>query len=425
MTSDLIADNQVNWRWWIEQIHPHPCILIKYGLTDFILAWEWDDVYCVSDDDFSFSHLEKFLEKHQGDFVFGSLIYDLKNHIESRLASLHEDKLQFPAAHFFTAKKVLVVKNGDVNFYGEDKLEEAMRNLMNRSERVETKNQSVELIPLTSKEEYIKNVREIQREIQYGNIYEMNYCVAFQQEQKQLNTVETFVKLDELSDAPFSVYFDSGDHAVMCASPERYIKKNGSQLISQPIKGTARRGSSLKEDETIQKNLFNDPKERSENIMIVDLVRNDLSKIAAKNSVEVAELCGVYSFKTVHQLISTVGCTVDKNVSFSEIIRATFPMGSMTGAPKISAMQLAERYENFKRGLYSGSIGCITPDGDFDFNVVIRSILYNRKRNVVSCAVGGAITINSVPEKEYEECLLKLNALKRALESSPKKVRQG
>ena len=201
------------------------------------------------------------------------------------------------------------------------------------------------------------------------------------------------------------------DYSIFSGSPERFLKKVGSKLISEPIKGTAKRGLTKTEDEELIKSLVSDPKERAENVMIVDLVRNDLSKIATKNSVQVEELCQIYSFETVHQMISRISCDIKESASFTEIIKATFPMGSMTGVPKIRAMELIEEHESFKRGVYSGSIGYIKPNGDFDFNVVIRSLVYNRKNNYLSCSVGGAITIQSDPEKEYEECLIKVKRI--------------
>ena len=183
----------------------------------------------------------------------------------------------------------------------------------------------------------------------------------------------------------------------------------------QPIKGTIKKGKNKEEDLELVKQLKNDPKEIAENVMIVDLVRNDLSRVAAKNSVEVSELCGIYSFKTVHQMISTIQCSLKDETNWSDIIRATFPMGSMTGAPKISAMNLIDTHEDFSRGIYSGSIGYIDPKGDFDMNVVIRSVYYNSKTNYMSCGVGGAITIQSIPEKEYEECFTKVSSILNCL----------
>jgi para-aminobenzoate synthetase component 1 len=204
---------------------------------------------------------------------------------------------------------------------------------------------------------------------------------------------------------------------VFCASPERFLEKRGELLRSEPIKGTAPRHPDAQKDEANAKQLKNDPKERAENIMIVDLVRNDLSQLAQKGTVAVEELCEIYSFATVHQMISKISCLLKPNTSFTDILKHTFPMGSMTGAPKISAMQHIERLEDFKRGLYSGSIGLIEPNGDFDFNVVIRSLIHNRNTNYLSCSVGSAVTIDATAEKEYQECLLKANKLIYGLQS--------
>ena len=151
--------------------------------------------------------------------------------------------------------------------------------------------------------------------------------------------------------------------------------------------------------------------------MIVDLVRNDLSKIAKKGTVKVTNLCEIHSFKQVHHMISTIVAEALPTVSPVDVITATFPMGSMTGAPKISAMKIIEALEETKRGVYSGAVGYFSPDGDFDFNVVIRSILYNAANSYISFSVGSAITSKSIPEKEYEECLVKAKAMRSVLEN--------
>jgi len=203
---------------------------------------------------------------------------------------------------------------------------------------------------------------------------------------------------------------------LFCASPERFIQKKGNRIFSQPIKGTAPRGKDAIEDEVLVKLLKNDPKEKAENIMIVDLVRNDLSKIARKGSVQVDELCAVKSFATVHQLISTVSCDL-KTINFLDILYALFPMGSMTGAPKKRALELIDELEDFNRGLYSGSIGYMDPNGDFDMNVIIRSLVYNSISKRISCGVGSAITISSDAEKEYAECLVKIEKLRNVISS--------
>ena len=268
------------------------------------------------------------------------------------------------------------------------------------------------------KQQYITDVNRIKKHIQRGDIYEMNYCQEFFAENSKLNTLETFKRLNTISKAPFSCYYKVGDNYLLSASPERYIQKMGSKILSQPIKGTRKRGIDLAEDERLKKELYEDQKERSENVMIVDLVRNDLSKVAKKNSVTVEELFGIYTFDQVHQMISTISCEVAPQTSLKEIFEATFPMGSMTGAPKISAMKLIEKFEETKRGLYSGAVGYISPTGDFDFNVVIRSIQYNALNKYLSFMVGGAITIGSDAELEYQECLVKAKAIFEVLDQN-------
>ena len=266
------------------------------------------------------------------------------------------------------------------------------------------------------KDRYFEKVRTLLSHIERGDIYEANFCQEFYAEEVSLNPLPTFWHLNQISKPPFATFLKLQEHYAFSASPERYIKRVGAKVISQPIKGTAKRLPSPSEDRKAALQLQQDPKERSENIMITDLVRNDLSRFAEKGSVLVEELCEVYSFEQVHQLISTISCRVSPQLPSVEILKNTFPMGSMTGAPKISAMKIIEALEDAKRGLYSGAIGYFDPHGDFDFNVMIRSIFYNAERRYASYSVGGAITANSIPDKEYEECLLKAKAMREALE---------
>lgn len=254
--------------------------------------------------------------------------------------------------------------------------------------------------------------------IHRGDIYEANFCMEFFAENAVIHPTEIFQKLNAISTPPFAVFLKNNQQFLCSASPERYLRKQGSKIISQPIKGTAKRSADAIEDENSKNELLASEKERSENIMIVDLVRNDLSRTAAKGSVHVEELCGAYAFKQVHHLISTVVSEMDTQKSVIEVIKDSFPMGSMTGAPKISAMEIIEKLEETKRGLYSGAVGYFTPNGDFDFNVVIRSILYDAHKQYVSFSVGSAITSLSDPEKEYEECLLKAKAMRMVLGES-------
>jgi para-aminobenzoate synthetase component 1 len=252
--------------------------------------------------------------------------------------------------------------------------------------------------------------------IHRGDIYEANFCQEFYAQAK-LNSLETYFKLNKIAQAPFSTFLKNGDKFLLSSSPERFLKKEGLDITSQPIKGTTKRSEHPEKDEHLKTVLESDPKERSENIMIVDLVRNDLSKIAQKGTVNVTELCQIHSFKQVHHMISTVQAKALPTISPVNIIAATFPMGSMTGAPKISAMKIIEALENTKRGLYSGGVGYFTPNGDFDFNVVIRSILYNASKSYLSFSVGSAITSKSTPENEFEECLVKAKAMRSVLEN--------
>jgi para-aminobenzoate synthetase component 1 len=266
-----------------------------------------------------------------------------------------------------------------------------------------------------SKSEYISTFNKLQEHIKRGDIYEVNFCHEYFAKSAELNPVNTFRNLYEISNSPFSAFFRTNDFYLMSASPERFVKKFGNTIISQPIKGTRKRGNSVEEDLKLKEELRQCPKEQSENVMIVDLVRNDLSKTAEKSSVKVEELYGIYSFTQVHQMISTITSELRDDIHWSEVLKTTFPMGSMTGAPKIRAMQLIEEYETFKRGLYSGSVGYVTPNGDFDFNVIIRSILYNTTNGYVSLAVGSAITANAKGDDEYAECELKAKAMLEVL----------
>lgn len=362
----------------------------------------------------SLEKLQVFIDENKDSYIFGYLSYDLKNDVE-HLKSSNFDELNFPDLHFWKPKYVVQLQKENYIFLQGDKNEEIFDFLNYFLEEEADANFhkfKIEFQARTSKADYIKNVNKLKTSIQRGDVYEVNYCQEFYAENVKIDFPDdTYFKLNNISKAPFSSFLKLKDYLVFCGSPERYIQKKGNKLISQPIKGTAARNEDGIIDNQNKLALEKSQKERSENVMIVDLVRNDFSKIAAKGTVNVEELCKVYSFATVHQMISTIACEPTEATNFTDIIRATFPMGSMTGAPKISAMELIEKHEDFKRGLYSGSIGYISPNGDFDFNVVIRSLIYNRKTNYLSCAVGGAITIQSDPEAEYEECQIKVKKI--------------
>jgi para-aminobenzoate synthetase component I len=417
----------------------------------------------------AFEQLHAFQQK-KNDWLFGFLGYDLKNELEA-LSSQHFDGIGLPDLGFFRPETVASIKpvrfleTSQVSFLIEIQTlerapEEVFEEIKNATctilsisnQTIAFDNPKITLQPRIPKSEYLQTVEAIRQHIAGGDLYEMNFCQEFFAENASLHPVAVFECLNEIGKAPFTTFLRWKTHFLLSASPERFLKKEGQKLISQPIKGTRRRGKTVGEDEQIRQELATSEKDRSENVMIVDLVRNDFSRNCVPGSVVVDELCGIYTFATVHQMISTVSgvlpslghsslghsslesstdtmssandeMTNDLNdeMTYNEMtnglkaLRDCFPMGSMTGAPKVMAMELIERYERTRRGLYSGTVGYFAPDGDFDFNVIIRSILYNASTGYVSAQVGGAIVYDSVPEQEYEECMVKVDAMMRAL----------
>ena len=413
----------------------------------------------------AFAGLQNFYNKKQ-DWLFGFFGYDLKNELE-KLHSQNNDGIGLPDMFFFQPEIVVGVRipdsglriadyyeqplgSGTVADNNQDKvplpwfleifslhpevesvLQEILNILPHPSSaqsapdihnnpqsviRPEVSGQSaIRLTPRIPKPNYLDTVDAIRRHIIEGDVYEMNLCQEFYAEQSAIDPLQTFRRLNELARAPFSAYVRCQDRYLLCASPERFLRKEGDRLISQPIKGTRRRRADAAADTQIREELRHSEKDRAENVMIVDLVRNDLARNCLPGTVEVEELFGVYTFQTVHQMISTVCGTMRPNVHPLEVLRDAFPMGSMTGAPKVMAMELIEQCEQTRRGLFSGAAGYFSPDGNFDFNVVIRSILYNANTQYLSCQVGGAIVYDSDPEQEYEECLVKMGVMRKAL----------
>ena len=371
-----------------------------------------------TDADKAFEKLDEY-QTITKDWLFGSLSYDLKNDVEA-LTSKNIDGLEFPQLYFFQPKKVFLFSQTAVTLsylnMVDDELQEDWDAILATHVTQKTiSKQPIQILARTSKDSYLKKVAAMLQHIKRGDIYEANFCQEFFSEGVTLDSTAAFWKLNELSNPPFAAFLKLEQQYVLSASPERYLKKEGTHIVSQPIKGTAKRSVSPKEDAALMLQLQQDPKERSENIMITDLVRNDLSRVAKKGTVAVQELCKIYTFEQVHQMISTIVCEVPESIHPVEIIKKTYPMGSMTGAPKVSAMKIIEKLEDARRGAYSGAVGYFTPSGDFDFNVVIRSILYNAASQYVSFSVGGAITAKSIPEAEYQECLLKAKAMRQAL----------
>jgi para-aminobenzoate synthetase component 1 len=383
----------------------------KYSSYDAVVAL---DAFTSIKTDYenAFQDLYQY-QSQTKDWLFGYLSYDLKNDTEA-LHSNNFDGLAFPDVFFFQPKKLFLIKGNQVEMHYlrmcDDEIEVDFEEILTIASIIHHPS-SIKIHQRISKENYLSKVSKMLEHIHRGDIYEANFCMEFYAENAQIEPLAIYQKLNAISEPPFAVYFKNNFQYLLSASPERYLRKDGTKVISQPIKGTAKRSEDSILDEQLKSNLVQNEKERSENIMIVDLVRNDLSHTATKGSVQVEELCQIYSFKQVHQMISTIVSEVENTTSPIEILRTTFPMGSMTGAPKISAMQIIETLEETKRGLYSGAVGYFTPNGDFDFNVVIRSILYNAKNEYLSFSVGSAVTSKAIPENEYEECLLKAKAM--------------
>jgi len=384
-----------------------------YYEFDFLAAFSsYQDIHELDD-------LAELLNQKHG-WLFGFFAYDLKNQLEN-LNSNNIDEINFPDLHFFSPEIVIYSKNSTIyiNYNDEFISHKKVLNYIETIKKIDPNNKEkqpkeVQIKNRITKLEYINCVKKLKDHIQRGDIYEVNFCQEFFSNQ-EIDPFEAYQNLNSVSPTPFSCFYKFDDKYLISASPERFIKKNKNKIISQPIKGTIKRSADQIEDKNLKLRLLNDEKERAENVMIVDLVRNDLSKTAVKSSVKVEELFGIYSFTQVHQMISTIVSQVNNKTNIIDIIKYAFPMGSMTGAPKIRAMELIEQYEKTKRGLYSGSVGFISPENNFDFNVVIRSILYNESKKYVSFTVGGAITSLSDPEKEYEECMVKSEAMRKAL----------
>jgi len=391
----------------------------KYSSYDAVLAV--DALTCITTDSVqAFAQLQEY-QSVTKDWIFGYLTYDLKNDLEN-LESKHFDGLDFPELFFFQPKRIFLIKNNVVEMHYlkmvDDEFESDLKDIDKwHEDDIKNPTEKINIKLRLTKDQYFEKVNTMLAHIYRGDIYEANFCQEFYAENTPIDPLEIYQKLNHISKVPFATFLKHHQYYAMSASPERYLKKEGNLVVSQPIKGTAKRSRNTILDEQLKAELKKNQKERSENIMIVDLVRNDLSHTAKKGSVKVEELCEVYTFEQVHQMISTITSAVDKDVSPVDIIRTTFPMGSMTGAPKISAMKIIEDLEETRRGLYSGAVGYFDPKGDFDFNVIIRTILYNANRQYVSYSVGGAITAKSDPLKEYEECLIKAKAMREVLEN--------
>ncbi|MDB5031500.1 anthranilate synthase component I family protein [Mucilaginibacter sp.] len=385
-----------------------------YSKFDTLIAAGVKD-YIVANIGSAFKQLENFRAKNPG-WLTGFFSYDLKNEVEN-LSSSNPDHLTFPDLCFFAPQYLILINGEQVEITADNP--QAIFESIEQQIPITSPANNIDLQSRFSKEDYIATVNKIKGHISRGDIYVTNFCQEFFAAGAQIDPLATFLQLNLVSPTPFGTFFKWHDKYILCASPERFLAKRGSKLISQPIKGTAKRGNTKQEDEAIKQQLRNHAKELQENVMIVDLVRNDLTHSAKPGTVKTEELFGIYTFNQVHQMISTVVCELQDGITAVEAIRNTFPMGSMTGAPKINSMRLMEQYERSKRGVYSGAIGYFSPDNDFDFNVVIRTLLYNSAEKYLSFHVGSAITYHADAENEYEECLLKAKAILEVLGQLP------
>ncbi|GAA5520832.1 aminodeoxychorismate synthase component I [Aliifodinibius salicampi] len=407
----ILLESQSNEHPWSRTTYlaAQPKVEIKAYGNQIKIVKEGEE---YSFEDNPWNALQDFRRKYNNEWLLGYLGYDLKNYLED-LSSKNEDPLGLPDLYFMVPEYLLKKEKGDGRFEmvgGEG----APRVNPDTFSSLDKQQYLIEDFgPRVAKVDYIKQIKEAQRRIIEGDFYEINLSHqlkgAFRGDPQQL-----YSKMKKAGRVPFGAYLEVDDWSACCQSPERFLRREGKTIFSQPIKGTAKRGRTQQEDEDLKEALYHSSKERAENLMIVDLVRNDLSHIAKKGSVKVEQLFNIESFETVHQMVSTVMAKVAEGEDAIEILKACFPMGSMTGAPKISAMKTIEELETYKRGLYSGAIGYIKPNGDFDFNVVIRTAII--KNETLYYAVGGAITGDSDPEAEWEETLVKARALINAME---------
>lgn len=388
----------------------HSCILDSCQLNTGVYHGKYEFLAAFGAKKVIASYEEDVFSSHAGQWMFGVISYDLKNKFEALNSKnalyIEQEELAF----FIPQTLISISKAGHVELQFGELSENFGKKLSADGGFISGLKKTNQIL----KESYVSKIKEIKDLIREGEVYELNYCVQHQYEFDYFDPVEFQLKLLKRSPVPMASFLKWNDRYLCGASMERFLKRDGNQLISQPIKGTIKKGKNHAEDRELCLALYHSEKDRAENVMIVDLVRNDLARVSETGSVKVDELFGIYSYLQVHQMISTVS-SLSPSKSFEEVLRATFPMGSMTGAPKISAMQHIDELEEFRRGWYSGSVGYITPDGDFDLNVVIRSLISDMSHGRLVYSAGGAITIDSVPEGEWHECLLKTKAIESLL----------
>lgn len=385
-----------------------------YGRYECLLAAGAEEVIQGDDNDL-LSHVQQWHDRNK-DWLLGHICYDYKNNLEKKLSSPRDKKTGWPLLFFFCPRVICYIDKAQ-NLLTIASLREApdeiYREIISCDDTITPNKNSITFSQRTGKESYLHTIANLRQHIRDGDCYEINFCCEGYAEAADVEPLHVFESLNRLSASPFASFYRNADKYMMCASIERYLRKESDKLVSQPIKGTARRGKNAEQDNEIKEALKSSVKDRAENVMIVDLVRNDLARCCETGSVHVDELCGIYTFPQVHQMISAVSGRLKKNTPFTDAIRYSFPMGSMTGAPKIKVMELISRYEDARRELFSGTVGYIDPVGDFDFNVIIRSIFYNDTTGYLSYQAGGAITYDSDAMQEWDEMRLKAWALER------------
>ena len=375
---------------------------------DFIAGFGAKSIFNLNNEQLDL--VDEFLFNSSNEWKFIQLNYNLFKSIYSGLKSNHTECFNFNLLTVVIPETVVILKENELTIYGNVNLVESIFASNNRNDLSKENSKPNKLVKCIDFNEYQTQFNKIQQYLKRGDIYEVNYCIPFQIKTENLRLIDIYSDQKRNSPAPFSSFIKCNNNYLICASPERFIKKTGQTISCYPMKGTIKKTGDIQQDELLKGQLLSSEKERAENVMIVDLTRNDLSKIAKKGSVSVKELFGIYEFPQVYQMISTVEAQLKENTTFSTIIKALFPMGSMTGAPKLNAIKIIDEVECFSRELFSGSVGYIDPNGDFDFNVVIRSIIYNSDKEEALIAAGGAITVQSNAIDEYNECLLKANA---------------
>ena len=397
---------------WVDKYFSHYCLLDsnnyqeRYSTLNWELAFGAKRVLSNSHEN-AFEKLKAFCNQNNSR-IYGLLSYDLKNDVEN-LHSKNKSLINFPDLAFFEPEHIVKELDGCLV---SDTFE--LTSSFDINDNIETINHpKISFKEIQTRDEYLESINLLKKHIYDGDIYEINYCISFIITEYNCDIVTIFQQLQHISPNPFACLLKFENQYILSASPERFLKKIGKKIISQPIKGTIKKSNDIEKD---KEELLSSEKERAENVMIVDLVRNDLKKCSETGSIKVEELFGIYTFPQLHQMISTIVGTAKKNYHVVDIIKSCFPMGSMTGAPKVRAMQLIEEYEKVKRSAFSGAVGYIdNSNKEFDFNVIIRSLFYDSEKLCLSYNVGSAITYDSIAEIEYEECMLKAEAIKKVL----------